>query len=150
MTRARWAARLRRLDPATVVMAVAVAALLFLVLYPLFWLFYGSFAYGDQAAPGTVLSQFWQLPGLGRAFQNTLVLLLGAVPLSFLIALPLVWIVARTDTPLKGLIEIAALLPFITPPLIGAVAWALLGAPRTGLLNVAARQLGAAAPILNI
>ena len=131
-------------------MAVAVAVLMFLVLYPLFWLFYGSFAYGDQAAPGTVLSQFWQLPGLGRAFQNTLELLLGAVPLSFLIALPLVWIVARTDTPLKGLIEIAALLPFITPPLIGAVAWALLGAPRTGLLNVLARQLGATAPVLNI
>ena len=131
-------------------MAAAVAVLMFLVLYPLFWLFYGSFAYGDRTEPGTVLSQFWQLPGLGRAFQNTLELLLGAVPLSFLLALPLVWIVARTDTPLKGLIEIAALLPFITPPLIGAVAWALLGAPRTGLLNVLARQLGAAAPVLNI
>ena len=125
-------------------MAVAAATLFFLVLYPLFWLFYGSFAYGDQASvPGAmVLSQLWQLPGLGRAFENTLELLLGAVPLSFLFALPLVWIVARTDTPLKGLIEIAALLPFITPPLIGAVAWALLGAPRTGLLNVLARQLG--------
>jgi len=147
---ARYAALLRRLDPAAVVMAVAVAVLLFLVLYPLLWLFYGSFAYGNQASPGTVFSQFWQLPGLGRAFQNTLELLLGAVPLSFLLALPLVWIVARTDTPLRGLIEIAALLPFITPPLIGAVAWALLAAPRTGLLNVFARQLGAGAPVLNI
>jgi iron(III) transport system permease protein len=115
-----------------------------------FWLFYGSFAYGDQVPSGTVLSQFWQLPGLARAFQNTIELLLGAVPLSFLFALPLVWIVARTDTPLKGLIEIAALLPFITPPLIGAVAWALLAAPRTGLINVLARQMGAAAPVLNI
>jgi iron(III) transport system permease protein len=56
----------------------------------------------------------------------------------------------RTDTPLKGLIEIAALLPFITPPLIGAVAWALLAAPRTGLINVLARQLGTTAPVLNI
>jgi iron(III) transport system permease protein len=141
---------MQRLDPATLVMAVAVTVLLFLVLYPLFWLFYGSFAYGDQASPGAAFSQFWQLPGLGRAFQNTLELLLGALPLSFLLALPLVWIVARTDTPLKGLIEIAALLPFITPPLIGAVAWALLAAPRTGLLNVFARQLGAGAPVLNI
>jgi iron(III) transport system permease protein len=141
---------LRRLDPASAIMAVAVLVLLFLVLYPLFWLFYGSFAYGDQPLSGAVLRQFWQLPGLGRAFQNTLVLLLGAVPLSFLFALPLVWIVARTDTPLKGVIEIAALLPFITPPLIGAVAWALLAAPRTGLINVFARQFGAAAPVLNI
>jgi iron(III) transport system permease protein len=147
---ARWAAILGRLDPASVVMAVAAAVLFFLVLYPVFWLLYGSFAYGDQSSPVTVLSQFWQLPGLGRAFRNTLDLLLGAVPLSFLLALPLVWIVARTDTPLKGLIEIAALLPFITPPLIGAVAWALLAAPRTGLINVFARQAGASAPVLNI
>jgi iron(III) transport system permease protein len=140
---------LRRLDPASIVMALAVATLCFLVLYPLFWLFYGSFAYGDRPF-SEALAQFWQLPGLGRAFQNTLVLLLGAVPLSFLLALPLVWITTRTDTPLKGLIEIAALLPFITPPLIGAVAWALLAAPRTGLINVLARQLGARAPVLNI
>jgi iron(III) transport system permease protein len=130
-------------------MAVAAVTLCFLVLYPLFWLFYGSFAYGDQPL-SEALRQFWQLPGLGRAFQNTLVLLAGAVPLSFLLALPLVWITTRTDTPLKGLVEIAALLPFITPPLIGAVAWALLAAPRTGLINVLARQLGASAPVLNI
>jgi iron(III) transport system permease protein len=147
---AQWAARLGRLDPASVVMAVAAAVLVFLVLYPVFWLFYGSFAFGDQTSWATVLHQFWQLPGLGRAFQNTLVLLLGTVPLSFLFALPLVWIVARTDTPLRGLIEIAALLPFITPPLIGAVAWALLAAPRTGLINVFARHVGAGAPFLNI
>ena len=56
-------------------MAVAAAVLFFLVLYPVFWLFYGSFAYGDQALSGTVFSQFWQLPGLGRALQNTLLLL---------------------------------------------------------------------------
>jgi iron(III) transport system permease protein len=143
----RRAGMLGRLDPAGVVMIVASAVLLFLVLYPLLWLFYGSFAYGDQSFS---TSEFWRLPGLGRAFQNTLVLLAGAVPLSFLLALPLVWIVTRTDTPLKGLIEIAALLPFITPPLIGAVAWALLAAPRTGLINVLARRFGAPAPLLNI
>jgi iron(III) transport system permease protein len=148
--RTRWAGIVRRLDPAAVIMATAVVVLSFLVLYPLFWLFYGSFAYGDQSLSGAMLSELWQLPGLGRAFQNTLELLLGAVPLSFLFALPLVWIVARTDTPLKGLIEIAALLPFITPPLIGAVAWALLAAPRTGLINVLVRQFGATAPVLNI
>ncbi len=105
-----WAAALRRLDPASLIMAVATLVLFFLVLYPVFWLFYGSFAYGDQVSPGAVFSQFWHLPGLARAFWNTLELLLGAVPLSFLLALPLVWIVARTDTPLKG-IEIARCCP---------------------------------------
>jgi iron(III) transport system permease protein len=144
---ARRSALFGRLDPAAVIMTLAATGLLFLVLYPVFWLFYGSFAYSEQ--PWS-LAALWQLPGLGRAFENTLSLLAGAVPLSFLFALPLVFIVTRTDTPLKGVIEIAALLPFITPPLIGAVAWALLAAPRTGLINVLARELGANAPVLNI
>jgi len=115
-----------------------------------FWLFYGSFAYAEQPWSGAVFTALWQLPGIGRALENTLSLLAGAVPLSFLFALPLVFIVTRTDTPLKRVIEIAALLPFITPPLIGAVAWALLAAPRTGFINVLAQQLGANAPVLNI
>src|SRR5262249_8572677 len=89
-------------------------------------------------------------PGLSRALENTLWLLAGSVPLAFIFALPLAWITARTDTPLRHVIELAAILPFITPPLIGAVAWSLLGAPRTGLLNVAAHALGAGGPLLNI
>jgi iron(III) transport system permease protein len=136
-------------DPAAIIMAVAAATLLFLVLYPVFWLFYGSFAYGEQGV-GAALAQLWQLPGLARAVTNTLWLVAGTVPLAFMFALPIVWITARTDTPLKGVIEIAALIPFITPPLIGAVAWSLLAAPRTGVINVFARTLGATAPVLNI
>jgi iron(III) transport system permease protein len=146
----RWRiARARLGDPATVIMVVAAATLLFLVLYPVFWLFYGSFSYGEQGV-GAALAELWQLPGLARAVTNTLWLVAGTVPLAFVFAMPMVWITARTDTPLKGVIEIAALIPFITPPLIGAVAWSLLAAPRTGVINVLARALGATAPVLNI
>jgi iron(III) transport system permease protein len=142
---------MRRLvdEPMTLVMALAVIILAFLVLYPVFWLFIGSFFYGEQNF-SQVLRQFWSMPGLTTAFSNTALLVAGTVPLAFLFALPLAWITTRTDTPLRGLIGLAALLPFITPPLIGAVAWSLLGAPRTGLINVVARQLGAGAPVINI
>jgi iron(III) transport system permease protein len=146
----RWRIARERLgDPAAIIMAMATAILLFLVLYPVVWLFYGSFAYGEQGL-GAALAQLWQLPGLARAVTNTLWLVAGTVPLAFMFALPLVWITARTDTPFKGVIEVAALIPFITPPLIGAVAWSLLAAPRTGVINVFARTLGATAPLVNI
>ena len=145
----RRLARLRLGDPAVIIMIAASAILFFLVLYPVGWLFYGSFSYGEQGF-FAAFSELWELPGLARAVTNTLWLVAGTVPLAFVLALPLVWITARTDTPLKGVIEIAALIPFITPPLIGAVAWSLLAAPRTGVINVVARTLGATAPVLNI
>ncbi len=132
--------------------AIVIAALLttsFLILYPLVWLFYGAFVYGDGGFAQALVA-FWQLPGLWRAFENTILVVLGTVPISFLIAIPLVWITSRTDTPLRGVVELAALLPFITPPLIGAVAWSLLAAPRTGVLNVVAKHLGVHGSITNI
>jgi len=146
--RAGWINQLAQ-EPVLILFAVTALITVFLVLYPLFWLFYGSFTYGDHSI-SEVLSRIWQLPGLRRAFLNTLWLMLWTVPLSFLFALPLVWITTRTDTPLKGLINLCAILPFITPPLIGAVAWSLLGAPRTGLVNVLARELGVRGPVINI
>src|SRR5262249_49675296 len=118
-----------------------------LVLYPAIWLFYGAFAYGHG---GLSFADFVRLPGLGRAFQNTVFVTLATVPISFVIAMPLAWITSRTDTPLRRIIELASLLPFIMPPLIGAVAWALLAAPRTGVLNVVARSLGVTGPVTNI
>lgn len=143
----RLASSLR--DPAKLIVATAVLATCFIVLYPVFWLFYGSFVYGEGDF-AQQWSELRNLPGLDRAFANTLVIMAGAVPFSFLIALPLVWITARTDTPLRSVIELAAWLPFLTPPLIGAVAWSLLAAPRTGVLNQMARTLGAGGPIVNI
>jgi len=129
---------------------VSILILAWLVLYPLFWLFYGSFAFGDHGLR-EVVDQLWALSGLRRAFYDTALLVAGTLVLSFAFGLPLAWITARTDTPLRGLIEMAALMPFITPPLIGAVAWSLLAAPRTGFINVMARNLtGAADPVVDI
>lgn len=128
----------------------ALLVLAWLVLYPLFWLFYGSFAYGDQGF-GQVVDQLRRLPGFQRALYDTALLIAGTLPVAFAFGLPLAWITARTDTPLRGLIEMAALMPFITPPLIGAIAWSLLGAPRSGLINVMARSLiGSEAPAIDI
>ncbi|MCO5066582.1 MAG: iron ABC transporter permease [Rhizobiaceae bacterium] len=136
-------------EPANAILVISILVTAFLILYPVFWLFYGGFHYGEEGFVAA-FQRFWELPGLGKAFRNTLIIIAGTVPVSFLIAMPLVWITSRTDTPLKGLIEVAAVMPFITPPLIGAVAWSMLAAPRSGLLNVLARQLGAEKPVVNI
>jgi iron(III) transport system permease protein len=45
------------------------------------------------------------------------------------------WAVARTDVPMRGTIRALVTASFVTPPFLGAIAWELLAAPNSGLLN---------------
>src|SRR5215207_8848766 len=56
-------------------------------------------------------------------------------------AAPMGWLVARTDMPLRGAVRILVTASFVTPPFLGAIAWELLAAPNSGLLNKAYRAL---------
>jgi len=47
----------------------------------------------------------------------------------------LAWIVARTNTPGKTLVELMPLYPILMPPIMKNIAWILLLAPRSGILN---------------
>src|SRR3546814_6939545 len=61
------------------------------------------------------------------------------------------WAVVRTDMPLRRLIEGASLVPFISTPFIGALAWILLASPQTGLINqFTTHVLGFDGPLVNI
>ncbi len=52
-----------------------------------------------------------------------------------LVAAPIAWLVARTDMPLRGTVRTLIMASFVTPPFLGAIAWELLAAPNSGLLN---------------
>ena len=58
-----------------------------------------------------------------------------------MIALLLAWIVARTDTPCKGLLETLIVIPFFIPGILEAVGWIMLLSPKTGTLNVFLKDL---------
>jgi iron(III) transport system permease protein len=51
------------------------------------------------------------------------------------LAVLLAWILARTDTPFRGTLEVLVTLPFFIPPILTAMAWGMLGNPQVGLLN---------------
>ena len=51
------------------------------------------------------------------------------------VAAPMGWLVARTDMPLRRTIRALVTASFVTPPFLGAIAWELLAAPNSGLLN---------------
>ncbi|MDA0655438.1 MAG: iron ABC transporter permease [Proteobacteria bacterium] len=109
-----------------------------LVLYPLFWLLLGSVKV-NPASPGFTLDAFvaiYNADYMGEVLQNTAVMSIGVTALSVLIGVPLAWIVGRTDTPFKEYISMIAILPFIMPPIVVAVAWAYLGTPKVGFVNL--------------
>src|SRR5258708_36099001 len=56
------------------------------------------------------------------------------------------WLVSRTDMPGRQLIRALVTASFVTPPFLGAVAWELLAAPNSGLLNQLFRYLTGAEP----
>ncbi len=106
-----------------------------LVLLPLGWL--GWFGATDKSGAPT-LANFARLvsdPGFVGAFLTTLAIALGVALLSCLAATPLAWLVARTDLPFRRTIRVLVMASFVTPPFLGAIAWEILAAPNSGLLN---------------
>ena len=51
------------------------------------------------------------------------------------------WLVSRTDMPGRQFIRALVTASFVTPPFLGAIAWELLAAPNSGLLNQLFRYL---------
>jgi iron(III) transport system permease protein len=125
--------------------AVLLAILSFLVIYPLLTLLLGALTDTNPVIEGfslrhlaitnfiTVLGN----PNVGEALFNTLVACGGGTLLAVTIGLAFSWIVVRTNTPFKGFIAAASILPLFAPPLVAGVAWSILGSPKTGLINTA-------------
>ena len=76
------------------------------------------------------------LPMLG----NSIFYAAGAAALGTGLGAMLAWIVARTNTPGKALVELMPLYPILMPPIMKNIAWILLLAPRSGVLNGALQQ----------
>lgn len=134
-------ARRARIDwsqPVFVLLAIILAVL---VVLPLAWLAY--YAVTDQAGALT-LTNFKALVSdvtLRRPFVVAITMALGVGLLSCVIATPLAWIVARTDMPGRTLVRGLVTASFVTPPFLGAIAWEILAAPNSGIINAVYRWL---------
>jgi iron(III) transport system permease protein len=135
---AKW--RLLRATSAgrTAALVFLIAILAFLSVYPLSMLLYGSLHSTPPGVAGT-----FNLDGYQQVLtRQNLVTLLNTVGISLAKTLPsvviavlLAWILARTDTPFRGALEVLVTLPFFIPPILTAMAWGMLGNPQVGLLN---------------
>jgi iron(III) transport system permease protein len=145
-------ARLRNMEPVALLWLLLVAALLFLVAFPLAKLFIASFE--TQGTGAFTLDNYATAYGRARyldALVNSLTLGAASAGISVLLAVPMAWAVSRTDMPAKGLTWALVMAAFVLPPYLGAVGWILLAGPNSGFLNHAWRWLtGAEDPLVNV
>jgi iron(III) transport system permease protein len=129
-----------RLDPSAGVLALFAGALCVLVVLPIGWLV--VFGFSDRTGKPTFgnLRLLFTDQSFVQPLFTTLVLALSASLICCLVAAPMGWLVARTDMPLRRAVRFLVMASFVTPPFLGAIAWELLAAPNSGLLN----QLGRA------
>jgi iron(III) transport system permease protein len=85
-----------------------------------------------------------------QAILNTLIIAAGTALFAIGVGTFLAWAVVRTDMPGRNLVELASIIPFISTPLVGALAWILLASPQTGLINQAWRYLHGAGSVIDI
>ena len=148
----------QRLDRLSLGPTLGVGALLlllgFLAVYPLSMLFYGSL---HSTPPG--MAGVFNLDGYAKIFSaheatvlaNTVVISLIKTVIALLVAVLLAWIIARTDTPWRGTLEVLITLPFFIPPIVTAMSWGMLGNPQVGLINQAWKAMtGATASPINV
>ncbi|HYQ97263.1 MAG TPA: iron ABC transporter permease [Candidatus Nitrosocosmicus sp.] len=66
---------------------------------------------------------------------NTVFFAISSVSITLLIAVPLVWILMRTDIPFKKTIYVLLTIGILIPVFLRTIAWILLLSPRIGLIN---------------
>src|SRR6185437_3112666 len=106
-----------------------------LIVLPMTWL--AVYSVTDKADHLT-LQNFVTLftdPDFLDPLWTTTIIAFSSATICCVIAAPMGWLVSRTDTPGRQLIRALVTASFVTPPFLGAVAWELLAAPNSGLLN---------------
>jgi iron(III) transport system permease protein len=127
--------RLFRFDLSWPILIAFAAVLCLLIVLPMSWLVYYSFT--DRGGAFT-LNNFRELivnPIFLDPLVTTVILATSSSAICCFVAAPIGWLVARTDMPLRGTVRALVTASFVTPPFLGAIAWELLAAPNSGLLN---------------
>src|ERR1700731_504918 len=133
-----------RFDWTKPVLALFAAGLIVLIALPLSWL--AVYAFTDKAKHVTLqnLVTLFTNPDFLDPLLTTAIIATSSAIICCAVAAPMGWLVSRTDMPGRQFIRALVTASFVTPPFLGAVAWELLAAPNSGLLNQLYRAVAGA------
>ena len=143
----------RRVPTQWIVGGGVAAVTAVLVLYPVFYLVQASLDVGDpEVRPPTayglgnyvLLANYWQI------IANTLVVSLIAAAIALVFGFSMAWILTRTNVPFRRTLTQLMTVPYYVTPLLGALAWSMLGAPESGFVNQVWRAIGGSGALFDI
>jgi iron(III) transport system permease protein len=136
----------RFIRPPSLPMAILLLVVGFLVLTPLALMILNSFQIARPGQPIVWGLEGWvkafTTPGIIKAMTNTFTLAITRQAIALFIGAFFAWLIARTDLPMKGLLEFFFWLSFFLPALPETMGWILLLDPKYGLLNQGLVGLG--------
>lgn len=121
------------------------AVIAFFFVWPVVMLTLGAFRTSPPGLPGE-----WSAAGFIDAYTNpeTYTTLKNSVTLAVAVQVAVVflgvffaWAVARTNTPLRGIVTPMMVLVFAVPPLFFAISWGMLANDPAGMLNKGFRMI---------
>ncbi len=126
------------------------ALLCVLIVLPMSWLLIYSFSDGKGSFTLNNFVTLFSDPTFLAPLLTTFIISTSASLICCAVAAPMGWLVARTDLPFSGMIRALVTASFVTPPFLGAIAWEILAAPNSGLLNKVFRSITGAEPDVHL
>jgi len=138
----------------SVVSVLLILVIGFLVLLPVLFLVEKTFNVGDPMSfpadkhgTGNLLSLFTEDFDI---ILNTVYVALMATVMAILIGFTVAWILTRTNVAFREQLERLMEVPYYMTPLVGALAWAVLAAPKSGFFNQAWHAVGGKGDLFDI
>lgn len=137
-----------------VLLWLSIAILVIVVVVPVALIFFNAFWVDGHFNLKDTINILTQRDTY-EALLNSLIIASGVTVMSTIVGTFFAWLVTRTDIPYKRFMKVLFLVPFMLPSFIGALAWKILAAPRSGYLNNLLRDFydllgGIDGPIMNI
>ncbi len=129
-----------------IILVGCVFIVAYLALIPLGMLLFNSIRSAPPGEPGAFYTVKNYLdayldPEFYPLLTNSIIYSIGVCLLTFILGTALAWIYERTNTPLKKVFAVMALVPFIVPGILSAVSWILLLSPKIGVINLILMKL---------
>ena len=139
-----------RLGTGQLLLVISTVILIVTVVLPVAMIVYNVFFY-KWSFDWSLFASMLTDPDNLAAMWNTVKISFFVTTLGTVVGLFFAWLIGRSDIPLKGLMKSLFVIPYMFPPFIGAMAWGLLLAPRSGYINKMFMALtGGRTPLFNI